>query len=556
MKKPTYPKRKKRIKKEDTFDDLIYHDVIDDDHDLRDDHDEEMAINEEDDIDLVENALDTEPIIEEEVEVEAAPKKRGKAAADKTKFYVDPKEFDAEIMNYYDTGKMSDNLANMVSKISHKLSYAPNFINYCVDKETEILTDDGWKKHDDPIGNTSKILSYNPETKQLVWSKILDMFHGDYDGLMFKLTNIGLDALVTPNHKFVSLENGIKPIEEFKTNEHMILMGNPVEDPVQLKYTDNFVELVGWAVTEGNFLYGKTKHCVQIFQKEGKKAQKIRNLLLSMQLEYKEYDWSNPNIKCFRLKHEISNEIIKVGHYKILSMDFIRNLSQKQRILLVETMISGDGWNRKNKKNKTRWSYCQKNKEHIDSFVALCTFAGLTTSTTLVKNIFGFTKSPYYVVNIFQEPKLYCNVEKINMYGGRAKAGGNRMNGNIKNNTPTIPYKGIIWCPQTEYGTFVCRRGKYVYVTGNTYREEMVGDGVIRMMKALMAKKYNRDKGTNPFSYFTRIAFNAFRNRIKKEKHMAETHDKYSNEILMMSQNYNVLMKNNNIRINKERERN
>jgi hypothetical protein len=36
---------------------------------------------------------------------------------------------------------------------------------------------------------------------------------------------------------------------------------------------------------------------------------------------------------------------------------------------------------------------------------------------------------------------------------------------------------------------------------------------------------------------------------------MAETHDKYSSEILMMSQNYNVLMKNNNIRINKERER-
>ena len=88
-----------------------------------------------------------------------------------------------------------------------------------------------------------------------------------------------------------------------------------------------------------------------------------------------------------------------------------------------------------------------------------------------------------------------------------------------------------------------------------TYREEMVGDGVIRMMKALMAKKYNRDKGTNPFSYFTRIAFNAFRNRIKKEKHMADTHQKYQDELMMMSQNYNVLMKNNNIRINKERER-
>jgi DNA-directed RNA polymerase specialized sigma24 family protein len=220
MKKQTYIKRKKRVKKEDTFDDLIYHDVIDDGHDLRDDHEEEMLINEEDDVDLVEDALPEEcpEVIIEKIAATETPKRKSRGAVDKTKFYVDPKEFDEEIVSYYDTGKMSDNLANMVSKISHKLSYAPNFINY-------------------------------------------------------------------------------------------------------------------------------------------------------------------------------------------------------------------------------------------------------------------------------------------------------------------------------------------------TYREEMVGDGVIRMMKALMAKKYNRDKGTNPFSYFTRIAFNAFRNRIKKEKHMSETHEKYQNELMMMSQNYNVLMKNNNIRINKERER-
>jgi len=87
-----------------------------------------------------------------------------------------------------------------------------------------------------------------------------------------------------------------------------------------------------------------------------------------------------------------------------------------------------------------------------------------------------------------------------------------------------------------------------------TYREEMVGDGVIRMMKALIAKKYNREKGTNPFSYFTRIAFNAFRNRIKKEKHMAETHEKYQNELMLMSSNYNMILKNNNLRITKQRE--
>jgi hypothetical protein len=88
-----------------------------------------------------------------------------------------------------------------------------------------------------------------------------------------------------------------------------------------------------------------------------------------------------------------------------------------------------------------------------------------------------------------------------------------------------------------------------------SYREEMVGDGVIRMMKALIAQKYNREKGTNPFSYFTRIAFNAFRNRIKKEKHMHETHEKYQREIMFMSEQFNNMSKNNNISIMKERDR-
>jgi len=87
---------------------------------------------------------------------------------------------------------------------------------------------------------------------------------------------------------------------------------------------------------------------------------------------------------------------------------------------------------------------------------------------------------------------------------------------------------------------------------GYTYREEMVGDGIVRMFKALMSKKYDREKGTNPFSYFTRIAFNAFRNRIKKEKTIHEAQEKYQQEYMLMSENYSNLFKNNQIKIGKD----
>lgn len=63
-----------------------------------------------------------------------------------------------------------------------------------------------------------------------------------------------------------------------------------------------------------------------------------------------------------------------------------------------------------------------------------------------------------------------------------------------------------------------------------TYREEMVGDALIRMIEALKTQKFNPNKG-NPFSYFTKIAFHAFCNRIKKEKKMREALVNYQNDV-------------------------
>jgi DNA-directed RNA polymerase specialized sigma24 family protein len=83
-----------------------------------------------------------------------------------------------------------------------------------------------------------------------------------------------------------------------------------------------------------------------------------------------------------------------------------------------------------------------------------------------------------------------------------------------------------------------------------SFREEMVGDAVIKMFKALIARKYSHDKGVNPFSYFTRIAWNSFVCRIKKEKHNQDVYEKYKEELLLFADNYNVISKNGNTRLN------
>ena len=63
-----------------------------------------------------------------------------------------------------------------------------------------------------------------------------------------------------------------------------------------------------------------------------------------------------------------------------------------------------------------------------------------------------------------------------------------------------------------------------------TYREDMVGDAVVRMIEALTTQKFDPFKG-NPFSYFTKIAFHAFCNRIKREKRIRDTLTSYQNDV-------------------------
>jgi len=56
-----------------------------------------------------------------------------------------------------------------------------------------------------------------------------------------------------------------------------------------------------------------------------------------------------------------------------------------------------------------------------------------------------------------------------------------------------------------------------------SYKEDMIGDALIKMFSALKRKKFNVNSDTSPFGYFTTIAFHAFINRIKKEKKHHDT---------------------------------
>lgn len=210
-------------------------------------------------------------------------------------------------------GRISNRLATMFMLLVDQYSKRGNWRGYCVDETTEALTQRGWLNIDE-INETDIILSYHEG--QLKWSRIKSIFRDYYDGKMFKLTGNGLDALVTPGHKFIT-QDGLKKVEY---------------------------------------------------------------------------------------------------------------LTDKDRVIL-------------------------------------------TVDVSIM-------------------------VGDIDFHGGRS----------VEINEPTINYKDRVWCPETEYGSFMARRNGIVYLSGNTYNDEMRSHALVQL--AQVGLQFEESRSQNPFSFYTQIVKN------------------------------------------------
>lgn len=419
----------------------------------------------------------------------------------------DEGEFDME------HGQLTDNLCKMFQLLITRYSRRPNWRNYCVDTETEALTDAGWVSID-TIDESQKILSYS--NGDLVWSKIKSIYRGDHNGLMHKLTCQGLDALITPEHKMMT-ERGLIKAEYLLQSDKIILMGNQLNDNTNSSYSDALVELLGWITTEGcynKYKNGKIKS-ISVHQNEGEKADRIRNCLETLDYKFTESKKEDSKLIKFYIFAEYSRKIVELMPEKRITHNFINELTPNQRTLLMETMIDGDGW--RSGENKEYRRYSQKCFDHISIFQYLCTLNGYR-SVLKTRDIVSFGKNTkHYTLNIYSKGRNGSRVENINFHGGLKTNDG--FIGKTKDhylNEPTTHYEGRVWCPQTEYGCFIARRNGNVYLTGNTYLDEMQALSLFQLIQEGL--RFNEAVGDNPFSFYTSVLTNCFTKVFNIEK--------------------------------------
>lgn len=380
-------------------------------------------------------------------------------------------------INYVDK-KFGRIILNTPASLSDTITCNTNYqfkTLQCVDEKTEALTKNGWKTYDKLTLN-DELLTLNSETKKAEWNKIERIsIDNDYKGNLIHLYNRSFDALVTPNHKWITgkayrlfhsknlFNYNFTETKNFNEQDYIIRNAEEISNSIN-KYEDNFVKLLGWYVTKGSLYRYKYNNCnkigyISITQSKKKYFNEIENLLKNLSLNYSiSYKDKQKESANFNLTGNIVKSILNEIPNKVLTKQFILNLSSNQRTILYETLLKGDGsYICKYGKNEVFYS---TNVENIESFEFLCNLMGFSTSlfvddrqfnNLMIKNKKVHKNKDCYMVRVLKHKTIRTSSLTKDIY----------------------EYSGTIWCPTIKNNSWLMRRNGKTTFTGNSTGVEL-----------------------------------------------------------------------------------
>lgn len=326
----------------------------------------------------------------------------------------------------------------------------------CVDPETEALTRGGWKKVTE-VTTDDELLSLDPDSDAIRWEQPEEMHAFDYAGKMHHWEGTGIDAVTTPNHRWlVERSHGrgdtYRWEREFvrsedinrKVNERLVTGGGtPLAFALTPKWDDELVETLAWYVTEGWEHTNQTGcHSVYLAQKRPEHVATIRRLAEWWKIQgatFNEYAPKPNGVIEWYLGRGVKEALFDAAPDKQITPEFLCSLTASQARLFYETLMDGDGCRTKVVEGRTvrseRWT--QLDLGRVDGFQMLCAMLGRRTR---------------------------FDGEKVTAYQSR--------------HTTTKPlaveevdYDGKVYCPTMPSGTWLARRNGTVWWTGNTSLE-------------------------------------------------------------------------------------
>lgn len=324
---------------------------------------------------------------------------------------------------------------------------------FCVDEQTQALTRRGWVDHDE-LAESDEILSVDPETNAIRWEPVLGVYRFAHDGELIRW-NGPIDALTTSDHRWLvedaARKKAKEPRREFKTTTWLsqqkqrpivVAGGEPLACASHAVFTDEFVELIGWVVTEGCYDQRGGNQGVSITQSQDinpEHTERIRVIakhFADQGATATEWTPRRGGECTFYFGNGIASLVRAAAPDRQLTPEFLTSLTSPQAELLLDTLIDGDGHVRPN--GHRQWT--QSNEGRIAGFQMLCAMLGVRTTDRPDGN-----GGDGRMVWLHNARHMYTT------------------------NPQREHHEGVVWCPHVRTGTWMARRNGSTYWTGNTY---------------------------------------------------------------------------------------
>lgn len=372
-----------------------------------------------------------------------------------------------------------DNLfCKIIFKSARKVEMGDKF---CLTNDHEVLTSNGWKFIDTVTTKDSIAILNNGVLK---YENPSEMNEFDHDGKLYNVESRQIDITCTLNHKLYIKTNKNKNYELINAGEVLdtnywckkdcINNYSDIEtfelenyinenrkyrrfDMIESKIMNMniWLELLGIYIAEGH-IDGKNQ--VRISAHKERIKIKLNEILPQLEFEYKIYN--NEDDYYYITDKRLSKYLkqFNKGIYKYLP-DFVWTLSQKQCRILLEAMISGDGYTIGNSSEYYTGSEQLANDVH-----KLCIHSGYSGKLTLKKK-----KGEKL------EIKGNETVRNSNQYRISITKHKNYLEPLISTKTKTTNVELInmtckVYCPTVSTGIFMVRKNGKAYWTGNSSR--------------------------------------------------------------------------------------
>jgi hypothetical protein len=349
--------------------------------------------------------------------------------------------------------------------------------SFCVDDKTEALTREGWKSRTE-LTTADEVLALDPVFDEIRWEPVLAVNEFDWDAPLIRWQNRGIDALTTPNHRWITQDwrardsryvaqsegHVFKTTEEFHCGQGRETIiaggGTPLAFAEVSKWSDDFVELAAWVITEGSYRHTKlNESTIVVSQSLAENAEfcarirRLQSVFVADGANFRE-KWfpSRPRMLQWFISGDFAREIRDVLPDKQITPAFLCSLTFAQAKLFYETLLDGDGHRKSASGGRGRPTelWAQKDQGRIDGFQMLCAMLGRRT-------------------NARKKLDYYHSIKEVTADSTSEVTVLHSRNLRVKTiQSSEEHYTGKVWCPSVSTKTWLARRNGVTYWTGNT----------------------------------------------------------------------------------------